>query len=159
MTLFHINQDSLWLTPGITERLIELHALSGADAMTMREIADKLSFEFELEVGRNAVIGRVYRLGLPMRDTVPFRKRKSGPKPKRIYVRVGAPIEPACAKVPVGQTGLTILQLRDGVCKFPLGEALQRPPYLYCGEVAEEGCSYCGEHYARTHSVPKVRWA
>ena len=148
--MFHINADSIWLKPGINERLIELHALSGAQTMTMRQIADKLSFEFEVEATRNGVIGRCHRLSLPMRDSVLFRK-KTGPKPKKIHVRVEAPIEPVEAEIPPAHTGLTILQLCDGVCHWPLGEFEAYPPYVYCGDATEEGCSWCPLHFEIAH--------
>lgn len=144
----------VWLLPGINERLIELHALSGARALTMAQIADKLSFEFEVELGRNAIIGRCHRLGLPLRPAVPFVHRKT-PQAKRIRIRLEAPIEPAFAEATAGQAGLTIYQLREGVCRWPLGEVNDTPPYLYCGETAEFGCPWCPAHFDKAH--PRVR--
>ena len=146
----------VWLIPGINARLIELHALSGEHALTMAQIADKLSFEFEVELGRNAIIGRCHRLGLPMRPAVPFVHRKT-PQAKRIRVRVEAPIEPAFAEALAGQAGLTIHQLREGVCRWPLGEVNDTPPYVYCGEATEYGCSWCPAHFDKAH--PRVRAA
>ena len=144
----------VWLRPGINARLIELHALSGARALTMAQIADKLSFEFEVELGRNAIIGRCHRLGLPIRPMVPFPRKKT-PQAKRIRVRLEAPIEPVFAEAMAGQAGLTIYQLREGVCRWPLGEVNDTPPYVYCGEATEYGCPWCSTHFDKAH--PRVR--
>jgi hypothetical protein len=143
--------DNPWEIPGINARLVELHASD----LTMRAIADRLSFEFEREIGRNSVIGRCRRLGLANRPNVPPPGRKVKVKVKKVVV--DAPIAPEPEPAP--RHGLTIYQLKDGVCKWPLGEVEARPPYFYCGEFAEEGCSYCGEHHVKAHGAPaRVVW-
>ena len=83
-----------WLTPGITERLIELHALDGMETMSMGEISAKLSFEFDALISRNAVIGRCQRLCLRSRPTgkrimcMAPKKRKSRKRSRRKRVVV-----------------------------------------------------------------------
>jgi hypothetical protein len=144
-----------WSLPGINERLIELHALSGADYMTTSEIAQKLSAEFKVEITKNSVIGRSHRLGLELRDNVPFERRKATPMPKRSHTKVDAPIaavlEPRCE-----DAGISIYQLREGDCHWPLGEVEDRPPFTYCGAPAEIGRSYCWDHFNRAHVRSKV---
>jgi hypothetical protein len=139
--------DSPWLIPGINERLVELH---GYAHLTMLEIADRLSFEFEREIGRNSVIGRCRRLGLANRPNVP-------PPGKKKKVGVDAPIPPEAPPIPPRH--LTIYQLKDGVCHWPLGPMMDYPPFFYCGMPAGDGRSYCGEHHARAHGQPaRVVW-
>ena len=140
-----------WLTQGITERLTELHALTGADYLTMEAIAAKLSAEFDVKLTKNSIVGRSRRLRLELRESVPFMRRKVTTMPKRSYHRVDAPIapliEPRCEDV-----GLTIYQLREGDCKWPLDPVEAYPPFTYCGKAAEIGRAYCWHHHNRAHT-------
>ena len=147
----------IWSIPGITQRLIELHALGGADHMTMGQIAEKLSAEFKVELTKNSVIGRSHRLKLELRDNVPFVRRKATPMPKRKY-RVDAPIPPLEAERLPEINVLTIYQLTHGDCHWPLGEMLDYPPFLYCGQVAIEGRPYCAAHCRKAYNAPNMRW-
>jgi hypothetical protein len=157
----HNAERGPWLTPGITERLEELHAVLGMGELSMTEIANRLSDEFGATVTRNAVIGRCRRQGLPKRmllkwsNPAGLRKRKRRPR-RRVAVEP-MPILPVEPTAPIGKP-MTIYQLHDGNCHFPLGETFARPPYFYCGKpVAREGCFWCPEHYARTHVVARER--
>ena len=143
----------VWSLPGITQRLIELHALGGADHLTMGQIAEKLSAEFKVELTKNSVIGRSHRLKLELRDNVPFVRRKATPMPKRKYHRVDAPIPPVVA-APRHEGLITIYQLRDGVdCKWPIGD-----PALFCGKQQLDGRPYCIEHVRVAYNAPGKRW-
>jgi hypothetical protein len=140
--------DSIWLIPGVDARLRELHALGGDAAMSMGEIADRLSLEFQIGITRNAAIGRCHRLDLPRRVTPsPPRARKKAEKPMTVkHIRVDAPIVP---EMPVADpaAGLTLLQLSPGACRWPLGDLMKtRPPYLFCGQVVRFGTPYCPVH-------------
>lgn len=150
------NDDSPWLVPGINERLIELHS---ANVMSMREIGDRLAFEFEVELTRNAIIGRSRRLGLPQRPMSSVQRKETIEKKRPPPVRIEAPIEPADSVPIEGDQSLTIYQLRDGVCKWVLDDFGSRPPYSYCGHAAEIGCSWCPEHYNKVYCRPRVTWA
>lgn len=45
---------------------------------------------------------------------------------------------------------ITIYDLEWGMCKWPLGEVNDYPPYAYCGEpTGDLGCSWCREHRKR----------
>lgn len=47
---------------------------------------------------------------------------------------------------------ITIYQLRDGVCHWPLSNVEDHPPYVYCGKpTIELGCSWCQEHADMAH--------
>ena len=148
-----------WLTPGIAERLIELHAASAG--LSMLDIARVLNREFGVGTTRNAVIGKTRRLNLPLREpgVMPWGKKRQV-KPRQPKARKRRPIAP---KPPVPQLdppprALTLIELSDGVCHFPLGETFARPPYLYCGkQAAFEGCFWCADHYEVTHVVTRER--
>ena len=156
MNLRHDN--SPWAIAGIDARLRELH---GDKLLSMREIADRISFEFEVGISRNAIIGRARRIGLPKRPAGTSRSPTIAPK-RKPPVRVDAPIaptiepvaEPGLAVAMPLPPGLTIYQLREGVCKFPLGGAYDRPPYFYCGKATKFDRSWCHEHFRRVHNNP-----
>ena len=153
-----------WLKPGITERLVELHALTGMATMSMGEMAAKLTFEFDALITRNAVIGRCQRLGLASRPQGqriirPPKLRKRSPRKRSRFEEPIAPPEPLPNEI---YRPLTIYDLNDGVCKWVLEPVESHPPYTFCGRPAlREGCAWCSEHYARTHVVTRerVEWA
>ena len=137
-----------------------LHRNGGSFA----EIAAEMSAIFKLPITRNACIGKARRLELPMRNNERPRKPPPGPpkEPRKIQkpVHVAAPIEPEETIVPTDQLGgLTIYQLRSGVCHWPLGKMSDRPPYRYCGCEAAAELPYCEEHYQLGHHTPRKVWA
>jgi hypothetical protein len=126
-----------WLIPGINARLIELHADS---TLLFRDIASRLNAEFGTQLNRYACIGRAGRLKLE--------KRPSPIQPKQ------APVEPAPIAAVISGP-VTLLELRDfRNCHYPLGEAEDRPPYLYCGQPAHDGTPWCEQHYR----IVYARW-
>jgi GcrA cell cycle regulator len=158
-----MNENSVWKTPGLNERLRELHARDGSAQLSMSMLAEKLNAEFGTHLTRNAIVGRCRRLSLPGRPaplqrTYPQPKSKPGPKPMRI-VRIDAPIMPYEAVKLPEDNALTIYQLGHGDCRWPLGAALDRPPFLYCGHVAVDGRPYCSAHCAKAYNAPAKVWA
>ena len=128
-------------------------------------------------VTRNAVIGKVHRLGLsgraapsqPARTTFrPARPRAAAPAapvqapsaPRRIEAVAPRPIVAAApqASVPTPAPELagtaTVLTLGAHMCKWPIGDPSSRE-FSFCGRRASEGV-YCGEH-ARVAYQPQVR--
>jgi hypothetical protein len=146
-----------WLIPGLSSRMVELHAQKGAKELTMGEIASHLEHEFNVEITRNAVIGRCRRLGLPARPS-PLPPVKTA-RVKAARVRIDAPIVPREALVKEQGNSLTIYQLDNDTCKFVLGAVEDYPPYLFCGQPTKrEGVSYCAAHYSRCHIKARVEW-
>ena len=84
--------DSPWLIPGINERLIELHARDGSAQLSMSMLAAKLNEEFDLTSPAIPSSGAATGLNLPARPTPIIPRKKPGPKPMRIIVKVDAPI-------------------------------------------------------------------
>jgi GcrA cell cycle regulator len=122
-------------------------------------------------VTRNAVIGKVHRLGLPHRRTAgPVFRLKPGAKPKPsiprpsrakrpkmvLYSKAPEPKpEPytfsAAAWDPLpGTTPISLLQLSDGVCRWPVGGDGQSLGTGFCGCPVSRGSPYCPEHRARS---------
>ena len=147
--------DSLWATPGIVDRLIELHGRSGLATLSMREISEKLASEFKIELTRNAVIGKARRMGLG--DHPEKAKPKAKPQIRRRYVRPRPAIEPVPPAPAVSDQPLTIYQLRDGDCRWPLGPIEMRTIF-FCGKACEIDRSWCPEHWDRGRIKAKVSW-
>lgn len=110
-------------------------------------------------ITRNAVIGKVTRLGLQLRKTQKDgrprgeRWREAHRTPRRRFVFPQAPtglgpepfIEPP--KAP-DHLGLTFDQLTSGAivqCRFIDGDVRERT-HTYCGQPVQEGYSYCAFH-------------
>jgi GcrA cell cycle regulator len=122
-------------------------------------------------VTRNAVIGKVHRLGLsgraapsqPARATFrPSRPRPAAPPtqapsaPRRIEAVQPRPV--ATASVPAPMPDLpgtaTVMTLGAHMCKWPIGDP-SSTEFSFCGRRASEGV-YCLEH-ARVAYQPQVK--
>jgi GcrA cell cycle regulator len=92
---------------------------------------------------RNAVIGRVHRIGLPPRPSpIPGH---APAKPKR--VAPPPPLPPVVADPPVHRTPPRLPSVR--VCQFPIGHPRERG-FHYCGEPVWRGV-YCRVCFARCY--------
>jgi GcrA cell cycle regulator len=112
-------------------------------------IAKEMEVKFNITMTRNACIGKARRLGLPMRKFGTPRQpiERAALKPRKVAA-VEAPIAPVEAIVPevLPPEGLTIYQLRDSTCHWPLGKTYAYPPFMYCGCPALLGRPYCEAH-------------
>jgi GcrA cell cycle regulator len=129
------------------------------DGLSASQIAAELG-----GITRNAVIGKVHRLGLSGRakspsSTVP-RPRK--PRAPSHILRIGrstrgntalAPIyeldiepEPELIEniIPIGQR-CNLLELNEEKCRWPIGDP-GTPEFFFCGGRSIEGLPYCGYH-------------
>lgn len=132
--------------------------------------ATQIAIELGGGLSRNAVIGKVHRMGLPRRQTVSFRtqegriKRLNTPKSDRNRVsasllgRIAKP--PKFLKVPIPEPVAPSLAFAIGfsglgptTCRYPLwSEATPSAEQFYCGAPhAEEAGPYCPFHHRRTH--------
>jgi len=116
-------------------------------------------------VTRNAVIGKVHRLGLSGRAKSPAsaapRQRKA--RPAQHMMRVARPISrgnTALAQafevelepdpiaydnvVPMSQR-LSLLELNEATCHWPVGDPAS-PDFFFCGGKALTGLPYCAHH-------------
>ena len=133
-------------TPWTTEMNSTLIGLLEDPTLSYKAVATAMSTKFGLSITKNACIGKARRLGVAMRDLTqrqPIVGRQPTITVKK--VRVDAPIAP---RIPhrLKPGHITIYQLREGVCRWPLGPMLALPPFLYCGEAAPLGCPYCQHH-------------
>lgn len=146
-----------------TEDRVDVLKKLWAEGHSASQIAKQLG-----GVTRNAVIGKVHRLGLSGRATPsrPVKRppRLARPKPQFTSVEkvttnqrpaailsdkaVAAAEKAAMAALPpmplTDGEAATILTLRDSMCKWPIGDPAD-PAFAFCGRKAECG-PYCKDH-------------
>jgi hypothetical protein len=135
----------------VEQRLIELHALHGAAELSFAEIAWRLNDEFNMQMSRNAVIGRVHRMQLPPRVTF-----KRGGRP----VKIAAPKKPVIVKqkpkpaAPALPRNLPLLKLKQHDCRYAFGD---EAPYLFCAQATVEHSSWCPKHFRIVYTQTRQR--
>ncbi len=134
--------------------------------------ASQIAAELANGITRNAVIGKVHRLGFAGRAKTPNlpAPRSRTPRQDNGFNRTpnkssgGGPVShgaTALAYSPQIETAVvprqvenvvipiservTILELRESMCKWPLGDPTS-PEFRYCGSPSPIGVSYCGPH-------------
>lgn len=108
------------------ERISELKRM-WAEGWSASQIAHKLG-----GTTRNAIIGKVHRLGLDGRQT-PSRPLKVRIKSRPLPVQ---PIVPG---------SVSLADLQSWSCRFPCGDP-REAGFGFCGCVRIEGSSYCADH-------------
>lgn len=139
-----------------------------AEGLSASQIARELG-----GVTRNAVIGKVHRLGLAGRAT-PSRPAKRPvrlrpPRPPRMVLVKAAPVHPTEAEVAAQMHALgmeplplangrtpTVFDLNDFVCRYPIGDPTERR-FGFCGRGVKEGRVYCADHAQLCYQPSKAR--
>jgi GcrA cell cycle regulator len=138
---------------GWTDERVELLKKLWQDGLSASQIAKQLG-----GVTRNAVIGKVHRLGLSGRATPskPARTVFKAPRPAR--PAAAAPSAPRRLAEPVSQQvqptpvryvdetpgSATVLTLGAHMCKWPIGDP-SLDSFTFCGRRSSDG-PYCMEH-------------
>jgi len=127
----------------------------------------------EIGVTRNAVIGKIHRLGLsPARPpggsarSCPPRARRpraAGQRaPLRLLFADGAPAAdtaPASAAVD-SEKPCSLIELEHNKCRWPIaGTAGDCADFVFCGNEAAAGFSYCAGHARIAYRTPQRRRA
>ncbi len=122
------------------------------DGLSASQIAAKLG-----EVTRNAVIGKVHRLGLSARRTASRQPRRTSPRRDRagrVEMRKPAPRAPRYTVTPErlppapAALMLSVAQLAAETCHWPFGDPLL-PGFGFCGVRTAPGHRpYCAHHAA-----------
>jgi GcrA cell cycle regulator len=147
-----------------TEERVETLKKLWADGLSASQIAKQLG-----GVTRNAVIGKVHRLGLsgraapsrPVRRPVARPAAARAPRPAAAATpapRIRADAEPAPAPAPpqtmpapvdakrmANGEYATVLTLREGMCKWPIGDPSDAE-FRFCGRSTRPGGAYCEAH-------------
>ncbi len=150
-----------------TEDRVETLSKLWADGLSASQIAKLLG-----GVTRNAVIGKVHRLGLSGRvktskpakrapRTTTAKTRTTAPSMPRMPRRtaiIPSPVPIEAKKLPSGEFA-TIMTITDHMCKWPLGDP-STSDFRFCGRSADKGDPYCKAHSqvayqpARRRGVP-----
>jgi GcrA cell cycle regulator len=151
------------------ERVETLKKLWG-DGLSASQIAAELG-----GITRNAVIGKVHRLGLSGRAKSPS---SAAPRPRKArpthMMRVSRPqmrgntalaqafeydVEPEPELIenviPLGQRK-TLLELTEETCRWPIGDP-GSPEFFFCGGQSIPSGPYCGYHSRVAYQPPNAR--
>jgi GcrA cell cycle regulator len=125
----------------------------------------------EIGVTRNAVIGKIHRLGLspgrperaPARACPPRVRRPPFSPQRRLLRLINA--ETPCADgatsvvVPIDSAQrCSLLELAQGKCRWPISDP-GAADFAFCGNDAVEGFSYCAGHARMAYRLPGRRRA
>ncbi|MDZ4789793.1 MAG: GcrA family cell cycle regulator [Hyphomicrobiales bacterium] len=160
-----------------TDERVEILKKLWTDGLSASQIAGRIG-----GVTRNAVIGKVHRLGLSGRATT-SRMRSARPRARVLQFPTRAPsvqyrthgnvalkalflpehdVQPSIAIVPVIEDfpvlladRVTLLKLRDCMCRWPIGDP-QDEAFRFCGRKTVSGATYC-EHHAAIAYQPAQR--
>jgi GcrA cell cycle regulator len=145
-----------------TDERVELLKKLWNEGLSASQIAAELG-----GITRNAVIGKVHRLGLSGRAKSPasVAPRARKPRASAALLRVARPTlrgntalarlpayevdyepepENTAAIVPIGQR-CTLLELNESKCRWPIGDP-GAPDFFFCGGKAVENLPYCAHH-------------
>lgn len=139
---------------GWTDERVDLLKNLWQDGLSASQISQQLG-----GVSRNAVIGKIHRLGLSGRGapSTPQHPTSKGPRPVRPRTpKPVRPQQPAAARqdrrmnprfAAEGPGTATCLTLGMHMCKWPIGDPLA-DSFTYCGRRCNESGPYCHEHAA-----------
>ena len=178
---FRVNEDPVNATPNDkmpwTDDRVEQLKRMWSEGLTASQIAARIG----QGVTRNAVIGKVHRLGLSGRvakvrppQPKPARKiyepnlaaRNSGlsvsganalkpqfrPQPKPMPLPEVEPEPIRLVEVPSGEQRCSIMHLSDRTCRWPIGDPTSEN-FCFCGSSPREKGPYC-EYHARIAYQP-----
>ena len=127
----------------------------------------------EIGVSRNAVIGKIHRLGLSSgrppggaaRTCPPRVARPRAPSQRRLLRLMwsdGAPAAKTEAGLAIVDSAqpCSLIDLERGKCRWPLESAgAGAGDFSFCGNAAPDGISYCAGHARMAYRVPARRSA
>lgn len=127
------NLVSVWTE----DRLTDLTRLWG-EGLSITQIG------LALGVSRNAVVGKVHRMGLPKRQSPIVKSDK-----------------PRVAKPPIQRRRTVPLSLEQwdrNTCSWPIGDP-KTESFSFCGDHVEPGRPYCSVHCAKAYTTAREQAA
>lgn len=110
-------------------------------------------------LSRNAVIGKLHRMGLLGSRGDALSQRRPGPRVSAPKPKPKPPLKPVVVEKPAltpdGKI-ITLMDLNDTMCKWPIGDP-QSPDFHFCGRPTQGTSPYCEAHTAMAHQPPKTR--
>ena len=126
--------------------------------------ASRIAAELGNGISRNAVIGKIHRLGLSARTSPPATAETNRERPKAVAkpaMRPPGPVEAAQIPAPKPFAApttvsladvvipfsdrVTIMELRETMCRWPLGDPTSAE-FRFCGCRAAASLPYCTAH-------------
>jgi len=111
-------------------------------------------------VTRNAVIGKVHRLGLAGRASPSRSDRPRLPMaPKAPSVRSHVPAVPVVEEDPLqlaDGSHATVLTISDRMCRWPIGDPAASE-FHFCGHSPKPGSPYCEAHARKAYQPQQAR--
>lgn len=147
-----------------TDDRIERLKQMWSEGLSASQIAKSLG-----EVTRNAVIGKVHRLGLAGRVTAPRAEQRPRPAvtvavspqpqarlpvPRVAAMRAEAVVEEALEPMP--ENAVSVADLSASVCRWPLGDPATAE-FRFCGRRAKPGAPYCEAHVRLAYQPAQSR--
>lgn len=131
-----------------------------AEKLSGSEAAERLTQAFSSDFSRNMTISKAQRLGLQFvseaKKPCSEGRPTAAPRPSRAMSKRSETIAFLEAEENWTPRRLTLLELREGDCKFPLGDP-RVGEFAFCGAPTAPGKVYCG-HCARTaYETPAQR--
>ena len=140
------------------ERVEQLRSYVNA-GLTCGQIAD------EIGVTRNAVIGKIHRLGLAPGRTAGRPARDRPPRDRRPRLFTQRPLlRLVYAQAPAVETPIesaqrcSLLELAQGSCRWPINDP-GNADFAFCGNDSHPGLSYCAGHARMAYRFPARRRA
>ena len=111
-------------------------------------------------VTRNAVIGKVHRLGLAGRASPSRSERPRVPMaPKTQIARTHVPAAPVVEEDPLQLDDgnfATVLTISDRMCRWPIGDPAATE-FHFCGRSPKSGSPYCEAHARKAYQPQQTR--
>ncbi|MGE3143302.1 MAG: GcrA family cell cycle regulator [Hyphomonadaceae bacterium] len=148
---------------GWTDERVALLRKLWTEGLSASQIAKQLG-----GVTRNAVIGKVHRLGLAGRATPSrpakrpvrtARPRPMSPSAPRLRTPSLAPALVVPVLEPMLQAdgrAVSVLTLTDRMCKFPIGDPSEAD-FAFCGRDSNENGPYCPDHARLAYQPSQAR--
>ena len=140
--------------------------------------ASRIAGELACEITRNAVIGKVYRLGLsgrvnarnvpasPPHQKAPRRSAHRNAGSPQIAGNTALAFHPFVIEAPTPQTvrevvvpisePVTISELRESMCRWPIGDPAENE-FHFCGRKPKFGSPYCEAHARKAYQPQPQR--
>jgi len=134
------------------ERVEQLKAL-WTEGLSASQIARVLG-----GVTRNAVIGKVHRLGLAGRAG-PARAERPRSVSHKSVVRLASPEPEIIEQDPVtleDGSYATVLTINDRMCRWPIGDPAESA-FHFCGRKPKLGSPYCEAHARKAYQPQNLR--
>jgi GcrA cell cycle regulator len=133
------------------ERVEQLKSL-WTEGLSASQIARVLG-----NVTRNAVIGKVHRLGLAGRAAPTRTERPRLPSAPRAAVRT-MPLPPVVEEDPItleDGSFATVLTINDRMCRWPIGDPSENE-FHFCGRSPKPGSPYCEAHARKAYQPQQL---